>query len=758
MTISMDEQKEKYSVIGKTPLRHDGTDKVTGRAQYGADIRLPGMLYGAMLRSPHAHARILSIDTSQAEALQGVRAVVTAKDLPDAESKIADLGEGTINLRHQSNNILAKDKVLYFGHAIAAVAAVNTHVAEEAVALIKVEYDILPPVLDVRKAMQADAPILLDDLRTDELGKKAEVPSNIAAHYQEQVGDIEKGFQDATVIVEREFFTSMVHQGYIEPQNATAQHNPDGQITIWCSTQGAFGVREQTAEILEIPISKIRVVPMEIGGGFGGKVGVYLEPVVVLLSRKSGHRPVKMTMSRSEVLAATGPTSGSYIKVKMGANREGKITAVQAMLAYEAGAYPGSPVGGGMGVMFAPYRIENALVDGYDVVVNKPRTAAYRAPGGSNAAFASETLIDELCEKLGMDPIEFRLLNAAKEGDRRVDGPVYKRIGFLETLEAAKNSPHYQESLERQNRPHRGRGVASGFWYNYGGKSSASASVNRDGTVSLLTGSVDIGGTRTSIAMQLAEGLGISAEAVRPTVADTDSVGYTEGTYGSRTTFATGWAAYEVSKLLKEKLLERAALIWETEPDKITFEDGVFTFGDKQMTFTELASRLDETGGAVVASAAVQPKQSGPTFATHIVDVEVDPETGKVEIVRYTAMQDVGKAVYPNYVESQIQGGVAQGIGWALNEEYLYDEQGRLVNSSWLDYRMPVTLDLPMIEAVIVEVPNPGHPYGVRGVGEVPIVPPPAAIANALYHAVGIRMTTLPMTPARIVAELNQQK
>lgn len=752
-TIPVDERKATYEVIGKNPLRHDGTDKVTGRAQYGADIRLPGMLYGAMLRSPHAHARIVSIDTSKAEAYPGVKAVVTAQDLPDVESKVADLGEGTINLRHQSNNILAKEKVLYFGHAVAAVAAINLHVAEEAVRLIEVEYEVLPPVLDVRKAMQDDAPILLDEIRTDELGKKGEHPSNIAAHYQDQAGDIEKGFQDAAVVIEREFFTSMVHQGYIEPQNATAQFNPDGQITIWCSTQGSFGVREQTAEILEIPVSKIRVIPMEIGGGFGGKVGVYLEPVVVLLSRKSGYRPVKMTMTRSDVLAATGPTSGSYIKVKMGANRDGKITAAQALLVYEAGTYPGSPVGGGMGVMFAPYRIENARIDGYDVLVNKPRTAAYRAPGGSNAAFACESIIDELCENLGMDPIEFRLLNGVKEGDRRIDGPTFPRIGFLETLEAAQKSAHYCAALQG---PNRGRGVASGFWYNYGGKSSASASVNSDGTVSLITGSVDIGGTRTSVAMQLAEGLGIPAESIRPVVVDTDSVGYTEGTYGSRTTFSTGWAAYEVSQQLKEKLRERAARIWETEVDKVRFAHGTFFYDDKQMTFAELAARLDETGGPVVASAAVQPKQSGPTFATHIVDVEVDPETGKVQILRYTAVQDAGKAIYPNYVESQIQGGVAQGVGWALNEEYLYDEQGRLVNSSLLDYRMPVTLDLPMIETVIVEVPNPGHPYGVRGVGEVPIVPPPAALANAISHAIGVHMTTLPMTPARIVAELNQ--
>jgi len=753
--LPVDDKKSDYSVIGKNPFRHDGTDKVTGRARYGADIHLPGMLYGFVLRSPHAHARILSIDTTKARALPGVRAVVTANDFPDVASKIADLGETTIDLRHQSHNVMARDKVTYFGHAVAAVAAVDPHVAEQAAGLIEVEYEVLPPLLDVRQAMDSDAAVIIEDLHTDELGQQGDVPSNIASHYQNQVGDVEKGFKQADVIVEREIFTSMVHQGYIEPQNATAQYNPDGQITIWCSTQGSFGVRDQVAEILEIPVSKIRVIPMEIGGGFGGKNSVYLEPVAVLLSKQSGYRPVKMAMSRADVLAATGPTSGSYIKIKMGANKKGEITSVQATLAYEAGAFPGSAVGAGMAVIFAPYRIENGLVDGYDVLVNKPRVAAYRAPGGTNAAFACEIVIDELAEKLGMDPLEFRLLNGAKEGDRRLDGPTYKRIGFLETLEAAKSTPHYQEPLTG---PNRGRGVASGFWFNYGGKSSASASVNSDGTVSLLTGSVDIGGSRTALAMQLAEGLGIPASSVRPAVADTDSVGYTEGTYGSRTTFATGWAVYEISNQLKGKLLERAAKFWETEVEHVRFEAGLFSFEDKHMTFAELASKLDETGGPVVASAAVRPGGSGPTFATHIVDVEVDPETGKVEILRYTAVQDAGKAIYPMYVESQIQGGVAQGVGWALNEEYLYDENGRLLNASWLDYRMPVALDLPMIDTVIVEVPNPGHPYGVRGVGEVPIVPPPAALANAIYSAVGVRMNVLPMSPGRIVAELDRGK
>ena len=399
-----------------------------------------------------------------------------------------------------------------------------------------------------------------------------------------------------------------------------------------------------------------------------------------------------MTMSYAEVLSATGPTSGSYIRVKMGADRQGRITAAQAYLAYEAGAFPGAPLWGGMGVIFSSYRIENVLIDGYDVVVNKPQTAAYRAPGGTNAAFASETVIDELCEKLGMDPLEFRLLNGVKEGDRRPNGVAYQRIGCLEVLQAARDHPHYSAPLAG---PNRGRGVALAYWGNYGGKSSASASLNSDGTVSLVEGSVDIGGTRTSIAMQLAETLQIPVEHIRPQVADTDSVGFTEGTYGSRTTFATGWAAYELGKALLDQLQRRAAELWEVDPDQVDYSAGVFSSGSHSLSFKDLAGKLEESGGAVVASASVLPDTTGPAFAAHIVDVEVDPETGKVTILRYTAVQDAGRAIHPAYVEGQMQGGAAQGIGWALNEGYFYDDHGRLLNASLLDYRLPTSLDLP---------------------------------------------------------------
>ena len=748
-------EKKEYKVIGTRPIRHDGVDKVTGRAIYGADLHITGLLHGRVLRSPHAHARIISIDTNRAEALPGVKGVVAAQDLPAAEDKMADLGEGPVNLKYLCDNILASNKALYRGHAIAAVAATNPHIAEEACTLIDVEYEVLPPVLEVRQAMEPDAPLLHETLKTSSLGETADKPSNVASHLQYKRGNTEKGFADADLVIEKEFVTGTVHQGYIEPHNATAHYNQDGHLTVWCSTQGAFTVREQLAEILQYPISKIKVVPLEIGGGFGGKINVYIKPVAALLAKKTG-KPVKVLMNRADVFEGTGPTPASYIRVKMGATQSGKITSAEAYLAFEAGAYPGSPVGPGAMCIFAPYNIKNVLIDGYDVVVNKPKTAPYRAPGATNAAFGSETVIDELAEKINIDPLEIRLINGAKEGDRRADGPIYPRIGFIETVEAAKEHPHYSAS---NGKKHHGRGVASGFWFNIGLESSVTISVNPDGTVNLVEGSTDIGGTRASIAMQAAEVLGIPAESVNPTVVDTNAIGYTAVTGGSRTTYATGYAAYEAAQDVVKQMIGRAAKLWDVDETNVQFVDGDFSSingKEEQMSFRDLSARLGETGGPVIGRATMNPAGAGGAFATHIVDVTVDEDTGKVEIVRYTATQDAGKAIHPSYVEGQIQGGVAQGVGWALNEEYIYNKEGTMTNASFLDYRMPTCLDLPMIDTVIVEVPNPGHPYGVRGVGEVPIVPPPAAIANAIYDAIGIRITELPMSPDRLLKAMGK--
>ena len=735
-----------YKVVGKRPIRHDGYDKVTGKAQYGADVNLPGLFYGQILRSPHAHARIVSIDTSKAEAHPEVKAVVTSADLPQAPDEPAVLGSGPpVNLYHVSSNILARDKVLYKGHAVAALAASSAHAAEEALSLIDVEYEVLPSVTNVEDAMKADAPRLHDGF-----------DGNVAAHSQLALGDVEKGFAEADVVIEREYRTKTVHQGYIEPQSATAWWLPNDKLTVWSSSQGHFPARERTAGVLGIPSFSIKVVPMEIGGGFGGKTTVYLEPVAAVLSRKSGH-PVKITMTRADVLEATGPTAGTYMKVKMGATTEGKLIAAEAKLMFEAGAFPGSPVAAAASCMLSPYDVENVLIDAYDVVDNKPKTTAYRAPGAPLGALAVETIIDEICERLSVDLLDFRILNGAKEGTRRATGLINPPIGCIETAEAARAHEHYSAPLDG---PNRGRGVASGFWVNGTGPACATANVNFDGTVNLIIGSMDIGGTRPAAAQQFAEVLDIPVEDVNPQVGDTDSIGFTSMTGGSGAAFKTGWASFEAAQDVKQQMTGRAALLWDRSADEIEFVDGVFQHTsdpELKIGFKELASHLPDTGGPVVGKANLDPIGAGSAFATHIVDVEVDPETGKVTILRYTAAQDAGKAVHPSYVEGQIQGGVVQGIGWALNEEYCMSEDGRMLNASLLDYRMPTSLDLPMIDTVIVEVANPSHPYGVRGAGEIPIVPPLAAIANAIYDAVGVRMTDLPMNPASVVRALAEK-
>lgn len=741
----------KYKVVGTRPIRHDGDDKVTGRALYGADFQAAGLLHGKVLRSPYAHAKIKSIDTSKAEVLPGVRAIVTAKDLPETIGQITAGGTAQ-DVAYMRGNILAGDKALYKGHAVVGLAAVSPHVAEEALALIDVEYEELPAVLTAPDGIAASGQeILHPELRTVELGEKTTTSSNVAEHFQHTKGDVAKGFAEADLVIEREFNTATVHQGYIEPHSVTALWNDDGRILVWCSTQGSFFVRNFMSTILDVPESKIKVTPMEIGGGFGGKINVYEEPVAALLSRKTGSRPVKMVMSRQEVFEGTGPTPGSYMKVKIGVEKNGKITAMQAYLAFEAGAYPGSPVGAGAQCVFANYDTPNGLIDGYDVVVNKPKSAAYRAPGSTHAAFACESVIDEIATQLGIDPIDLRLMNAAKEGTRRVDGPMFPKIGLVELLQAMKDHPHYKAPLQGKNT---GRGVAVGFWFNAGLQSACTIAVNPDGTINLTEGSTDIGGTRTAIAMQAAEVLGIRAEDVHPSVVDTDSIGYTAVTGGSRTAFATGWAAYEAAQDVKNQLVDRASKIWGVDVKDVEMVDGVVrskSDSELNMTFAELAEQLNDTGTPIVGRGAVDPQGVGGAFAGNIVDVETDPETGKTQVTRFTVVQDAGKAIHPSYVEGQMQGGSVQGIGWGLNEEYFYSSEGRMDNSSFLDYRMPTSYDLPMIDTVIVEVPNPGHPYGVRGVGEAPIVPPPAAIANAVHGAVGVRINRLPINPQTVM-------
>ena len=739
-------------IVGSRPLRPDGVDKVTGRARYGADVSLPGQLIGKVLRSPHPHARILAIDTSLALALPGVKAVVTRDDFPDMPDEYAAAGELTINYRDVTRNMMAREKVLYDGHPVAAVAAISESVAREALRLIKVDYQILPHVIDVREAMRPDAPLLHEAQYTEGISPKPDKPSNIAKRLEFSRGDVAAGFARADVIVEREFNTQPVHQGYIEPQACLASTTEDGQVELWTSTQGHFMFRSQCAKLLQMEVSRIRVTPTEIGGGFGGKNNIYNEPLAIVLSRKS-HRPVKMVMSREEVFRATGPTSGGNVKVRLGATKDGRITAAFAELNFQAGAYPGSSVAPASMCAFTRYDLDNVRVIGHDVTCNRPKVAAYRAPGAPIAAFAVESAIDELAGKLAIDPIEFRLKNAAREGTQTYYGPKLGTIGYVETLEAARAHPHYRAPLG----PNQGRGVATGFWFNIGGETSATVNINEDGTVALMHGTLDVaGGSRAAMAMMVAEELGIPFEQVRPIVGDTAALGFNFITAGSRGTFAGGMACVTAARQAIDRLRTRVSAIREVPVEAVIWKDGQARPAEgsairfEPMSLAQIARVAGKTGGTIAGHAEINAQGAGPGFGTHIVDVEVDRETGAIRVLRYTAVQDVGRAIHPAYVEGQLQGGVAQGIGWALNEEYVYGADGVLQNPGFLDYRIPVASDLPYIDTVVVEVPNPNHPYGVRGCGEVPIIAPLAAIANAVSHALGIRLCDLPLSPPRV--------
>ncbi|RWK54612.1 xanthine dehydrogenase family protein molybdopterin-binding subunit [Mesorhizobium sp.] len=741
-----------FAAVGTRPIRPDGVDKVTGRARYGADFNMAGQLVGRVLRSPHPHATIRKIDTSKAEKLAGVKAVITAADLPD-------LTDGDAAMYDILDNCMARKKALYDGHAVAAVAAVDARTARQALKLIEVDYEVLPHVTDVDEAMKHTAPLLNDAIFTEGLEEKPVKPSNVTKRTQFGHGDIHEGFGQADFVVERSFKTEQTHQGYIEPHACVASVSSDGTADLWVCTQGHFVYRQHCAQLLGMEASKLRVTSSEIGGGFGGKTHVWAEPVALALSRKAG-RPVKLVMTRDEVFRASGPTSATSIDVKIGARRDGTITAAEATLRYSCGPYAGMWAEIGAMTAFACYNLANVRTVGYEVLVNRPKTAAYRAPSAPMAAFAVESAVDELAKEIGMDPVEFRIRNAAQEGTRSSYGPVYGPIGIGPTLEAAKNHPHMKAPLGKNQ----GRGMACGFWFNFGGQTCTDLNIGMDGSVSLAVGTVDVGGSRASLSLVAAEELGIAYEQVKAVVADTSSLGYNDMTDGSRGTFSSSMATISAARNAIKVLRERAAQMWDIPVDDVVWENGhAIAKGEKYgnlaaLSLREIAAASGKTGGPIAGHSELVADGAGVSFATHICDIEVDPETGTTRVLRYTVVQDAGKAVHPTYVEGQYQGGAAQGIGWALNEEYVYGKDGRLQNPGFLDYRIPVCSDLPMIDTQILEIPNPNHPYGVRGVGETSIVPPLAAIANAVSNAAGVRMTHIPMSPPRILAAIEAER
>jgi xanthine dehydrogenase molybdenum-binding subunit len=756
----VDTRSQPFRILGRKTPKVDAIDKVTGRAQFGADVSLPRLLVGKVLRSPHAHARIRGIDVRQAAALPGVHAVITGNDLPTVTPG-APMAAGTATAydAYLGQEVLARDRVLFHGHAVAAVAATSSDIAEAALALIEVEYEPLPFVLDPVEAMRPDAVRLHDDLFTRTTSGKAARPSNIAEHLEMGRGDVGQGFAEADVVVERTFKTRTVHQGYIEPDAETAWVREDGSVVVWANTQTTFTQRHELAMLLDLPVSRIRVVPTEVGGAFGGKESVRISTLCVALARRAG-LPVRITLSREEVFRATGPATATVSTVKVGARRDGTITAIQARLVYDAGAFPGAPLRSAIRRVFSHYRTPNLKIDAYDVVTNKPHVAAYRAPGATPTNFALESVIDEVGEALHMEPLAFRLLNVSRPGDPMPDGVLLPSVSLVDILRRMRQHPCWTTPLTG---PNQGRGIALGLWTQPGGTTSCHITLSMDGSVTLVLGTVDLSATRTSLAMVAAEALGLEMADVRVVVGDTDMVAYSGASAGDKVTYVTSKAILKASDDLLQQLKSRVAAVLEASPQDIVYERKRFWVQgspERGVSLADVARRTIQSGGSIMgygsASDTFSAVALAPNAAAHVADVEVDRDTGQVKLLRYTTFQDVGLCVNPDQVEGQMQGGATQGIGWGLAEMYLIDEQGAVRNANLLDYRLPSAMDVPYIAADVVEVPSGDHPYGIRAVGQVPIVPPAAALANAIYRAAGVRLYELPMTAERLYRAMHR--
>ena len=743
-----------HTVIGKRPPRIDALDKATGAALFSADIVLPNMLHGKVLRSPLPHGRITRLDTSKAQALPGVMAVITSADVPAFQNDDEILMPMVPTL--------AKKRVVFAGQPVAAVAAKSREVAAEAIGLIEVEYEVLPFVIDVLEAMKPDAPLVYPSLQSGSGPGKKGASGNLFFSAENARGDAEAGFREADVVLENTFRTQTVHQGFMEPRAAVADVGRDGKITVWTDNQGIFKVRELVAKFLNLPLNRIKVKPVEVGGSFGGKEHQQLSPLCALLALKAG-RPVKMVMTREEVLKATRPAPASVVTLKTGVTRDGRITAMEATMIYDYGTSVGMPgleaIFFGSITAFSLYRIPNFVIRCRDVLTNKAPSGPYRAPSAAQAAFAMESQMDLLARALAMDPLEFRLKNGVVEGDPMVNEWSFGKIGFKETLERVKGYLAEHAPPEGKNR---GRGVAAGLWLTGCMGSAAHISVNADGSIVLVIGSTDMSGTRTAFAQMVAEEFELPLSGVTVATGDTETAPFSIITAGSMTTRSMGKAVYRACRDVKEQMCRRGAAKLGVERDEVEYAAGRVRLKKKPNESVPIPDLVKEDymspfAGPITGTGAGEMMAEGtPVFAVQVTDVEVDGETGKVTVLSSVVGQDAGVAVNPTLVEGQMQGAVAQGIGWALFEEYLFHD-GVMENATFHDYRMPTAADVPPIETLLVEVDSGAEPYGIRGVGEPPIVPGPAAMANAVMSATGVRLKELPMTPEAILNALKSK-
>ena len=751
-----DISKEPAGPVGKRLARVDAGERVEGSALYPADLSFPGMLHAKTLRSPHPHARITAIDTSAARALSGVKAIITAKDFHDVPvGAMIPMGETGYDMWMVAQINIARDRVFWVGQPVAVVAAVDTHTAEEGLGLIKVQYEPLPAVMTIEEAEAPGARVIHDFVRTTGLDQPSQAPSNVCSRTIIDRGDADAALGQAAGTAVADCTVDTAHQGYIEPLATVANVDADGMATVWASTQGQHTTEVMISRLLDRPQSKVRVIPMEIGGGFGGKIAIHGEAACVKLSELTG-RPVKMVMSREEVLqGGSGPPAATRTKIEVGADADGELTAIKGLYKVDTGGLPNMSPSLMMQASAALYQCPNLHLEGYDIVTNKPRTEAYRGPGGIQQAFAMEQAMDALCQRLDIDPLEFRMKNAAVTGSTMPIGTPFPSIGLTTILEQVKEHPCWNDPVGEGEFP-RGRGLAIGYWRGTSMTSACHVSIAGDGRPMVTMGSVDLSGTRTTMVQVAADQFGLAPEDVIVVMGDTKSVGYSDGAAGSRLARTMAAAVVEASGKALEELRQRAGRLLQADRAALDYSQGVFSNPGTAGARISLAEIMQATltDGAILTTGVSTKLPFGVEVGAHVADVEVDTGTGQVTVLRYTAFQDVGRALNPTAVEGQIEGSVVQGLGWALTEGFDYGEDGRLRNASMLDYRMPTALDVPAIESVIVEVPVPDVPYGLRGVGEVPIVPVGGCIANAIARATGARVSHMPMTPERVLSAI----
>jgi CO/xanthine dehydrogenase Mo-binding subunit len=750
--------------VGLAIPRPDSPEKVTGQTQYVADIAPRGLLHAKLLRSPHAHARIVRIDTSRARALPGVRAVLTAADIPELKRQAPT----------RAHAVLAIDRTVFVGQPVAAVAADELAIAEEALDLIDVEYEVLPVAVDPLRSMQPGAPPVADagtEADTSEalahsavaLSSSETKPAkavNISQQARVRRGDVAKGFAESDLVLENTYRVPMVHQGYLEPHAVLAQWDTTGLLTLWASTQGSFNTRSEVADVLGIPENQIRVIPVECGGGFGGKIRALCEPITALLARVT-NRPVRYVMTRREELEAGMPAPQVIIKLKTGVKRDGTLMALEAETILDTGAFSGTVLAVSAVFLGSMYTWPAFDIRGYEVLTHKPSVAAYRAPAAPQTIFAIESQMERIARTLGLDPLEFRMRHLIQEGDPMVNGQPWQSNGAREVLRRLGEHPLWQGRAAwvdegGAGRTRRGVGLAIGGWLGGLQPTGATVRLNPDGSLSVLTGQVDIAGTNIALAQIAASAFGVDIDRVRITTGDTDSAPVTGLSAGSKTVYTVGAAVLQAAEDARRQALEIAAKELEASMHDLEIVDGrvaVRGMPDRAITLAQIGKKgnlyMSKTPPVLGVSRPAFSQQA-PGFAGQLARIEVDLDTGELTVHDFVVVQDVGRAINPLGVEGQMQGGAVQSLGMALTEGLAFDENGRLTNPSLLDYRKLTAADLPDIETVIVEVPSPSGPFGARGVGEPPIIPAPAALANAIDDATGVRITELPLTPERI--------